>query len=63
MRSERDPIEQVRARIVDGGFADDVRLKDIDREVKTLVAEAAEFAQQSPEPDAAELMTDVLADA
>ncbi|MGH6719716.1 MAG: pyruvate dehydrogenase (acetyl-transferring) E1 component subunit alpha [Alphaproteobacteria bacterium] len=63
MRSERDPIEQVRARIVNGGFADDARLKDIDREVKAIVGEAAEFAQQSPEPDAAELMTDVLAGA
>jgi pyruvate dehydrogenase E1 component alpha subunit len=63
MRAERDPIEQVRARIVEGGHADDAALKEIDREVKAIVTEAAEFAQQSPEPDPAELLTDVLADA
>jgi len=63
MRAERDPIEQVRARIVEGGHADDAALKEIDREVKVIVAEAAEFAQQSPEPDPAKLLTDVLADA
>ena len=39
------------------------RSRKIDREVKTRVTEAAEFAQQSPEPDASELYTDVLADA
>jgi len=63
MRAERDPIEQVRARIVEGGHADDAALKEIDREVKVIVTEAAEFAQQSPEPDPAKLLTDVLADA
>ena len=35
-------------------------LKNIDREVKDMVAEAADFAQTSPEPDPSELWTDVL---
>ena len=34
--------------------------KAIDDEVKAIVQEAAEFAQSSPEPDPAELWTDVL---
>jgi pyruvate dehydrogenase E1 component alpha subunit len=63
MRSEHDPIDQVRKRLVDGGFADEAKLKDIDKEVKDLVTAAADFAQQSPEPDPSELWTDVLAEA
>jgi pyruvate dehydrogenase E1 component alpha subunit len=63
MRAERDPIEGVRTRIIEGGFADDAALKEIDRDVKAIVTEAAEFAQQSPEPDPSELLTDILADA
>jgi pyruvate dehydrogenase E1 component alpha subunit len=31
-------------------------LKDIDREVRAVVLEAAAFAQESPEPAAEELM-------
>jgi pyruvate dehydrogenase E1 component alpha subunit len=38
-------------------------LKDIDREVKAIVADAADFAQASPEPDPSELYTDVLVEA
>ena len=33
------------------------------REVKAIVTESAEFAQQSPEPDPKELWTDILVDA
>ena len=51
------------ATLLDDGIADEETLKEIDREVKAVVTEAAEFAQQSPEPDASELYTDVLADA
>ncbi|MGE5200520.1 MAG: pyruvate dehydrogenase (acetyl-transferring) E1 component subunit alpha [Acidobacteriota bacterium] len=63
MRSEHDPIDQVRKRLLDSGFADEARLKDIDKEVKDLVTAAADFAQESPEPDPSELWTDVLAEA
>jgi pyruvate dehydrogenase E1 component alpha subunit len=59
MRTERDCIEHVRKRLVDEGVTD-AEVKVIDDEVKKVVAEAAEFAQSSPEPDASELWTDVL---
>ncbi|PLX39482.1 MAG: pyruvate dehydrogenase (acetyl-transferring) E1 component subunit alpha [Hyphomicrobiales bacterium] len=59
MRTEQDPIEQVRARLLDSGFADEASLKDIDKEVRAIVAEAAEFAQTDPEPDPSELWTDI----
>jgi len=38
-------------------------LKQLDKEIKSTVTAAAEFAQQSPEPDPEELYTDVLREA
>ena len=60
VRSEQDPIEQVRARLLSGGRASEDELKDIDREIRAVVNTAAEFAQNDAEPDEAELWTDVL---
>jgi pyruvate dehydrogenase E1 component alpha subunit len=60
MRQEHDPIEQVRMRLVDSGAASEEDLKDIDKTIRTIIGEAAEYAQGDPEPDASELWTDVL---
>ncbi|MSO55033.1 MAG: pyruvate dehydrogenase (acetyl-transferring) E1 component subunit alpha [Rhodospirillales bacterium] len=60
IREESDPIDGLRKYILDSGLADDAELKEIDRQVKVQITEAAEFAQQSPEPDQTELYTDVL---
>ncbi|MEO9729198.1 MAG: pyruvate dehydrogenase (acetyl-transferring) E1 component subunit alpha [Parasphingorhabdus sp.] len=60
MRSEHDPIEQVKARLVDKKWADEDELKAIDKEVREIVADAAEFAQTDPEPDVSELYTDIV---
>ncbi len=60
MRSQHDPIEQLAKMLGESGIADEARLKQIDREVKEIVTAAADFAQQSPEPDPSELWTDVL---
>jgi len=62
MRSERDCIEHARQQLAEMGVAEE-ELKRIDDEVKKVIQQAAEFAQKSPEPDAAELWTDVLAEA
>jgi len=62
VRKTQDPIDQLKTRIVDGGHAEEATLKDIDREIKATVNEAAEFAQNAPEPDVSELFTDILAD-
>ena len=62
-RSERDPIDMVKNRLIEEGWATDDTLKSIDKEIKLVVADAAEFAQTSPEPNASELYTDVLLDA
>ena len=50
MRTEHDPIDQVRARLLDGAGRR-AKLKEIDKRGRDLVTEAAEFAQDSPEPD------------
>ncbi len=59
MRSEHDPIEQVRQRILAGNLASEDDLKVIDRQVRETVNASADFAQADPEPDAKELWTDV----
>jgi pyruvate dehydrogenase E1 component alpha subunit len=61
VRTHRDPIELVRSRILERGVANEDELKEIDREIRSLVNEAAEFATHDPEPDASELHTDVVA--
>jgi len=63
MRSESDPIDQLKQRLLDDGIYDEARLKDIDRNIKGVIGEAAEFAQHSPEPEPAELWTDILVEA
>jgi len=59
MRDERDPIEQVKARILKENIASEDDLKKTDSEIRAVVTEAAEFAQADPEPDASELYTDI----
>jgi pyruvate dehydrogenase E1 component alpha subunit len=63
MREQHDPIDQLRKKLLDDKAVTEEQLKDIDRDVKAVVSEAADFAQTSPEPDAAELFTDILIDA
>ncbi|WP_372057225.1 pyruvate dehydrogenase (acetyl-transferring) E1 component subunit alpha [Tistrella mobilis] len=60
MKAERDPIELVKKLLIDSGEWDEAKLKGIDREIKDIVVDAADFAQENPEPDPSELWTDVL---
>jgi len=59
MRSERDCIEGARHQLA-ALDVDEAEIKRIDDEVKRIVQDAADFAQASPEPDVAELWTDIL---
>jgi len=59
MRTQHDCIEGARHKL-EGMGVNDATIKAIDDEVKGIVQEAADFAQSSPEPDPAELYTDVL---
>jgi pyruvate dehydrogenase E1 component alpha subunit len=60
VRTEHDPIEQVRARLLATKRASEDQLKAIDAEVRKVINEAAEFATNDPEPDPSELFTDVV---
>ena len=62
-RAESDPIEMVKQRLLDEKWADEDQFKAIGKEIKLVVADCAEFAQNSPEPDPSELYTDVLLEA
>ena len=58
----KDPIDQVKALLVKEGVKEE-ELKKIDKDIRERIKEAAEFAQESPEPDPDELWTDVLVSA
>ncbi|MFG1479555.1 pyruvate dehydrogenase (acetyl-transferring) E1 component subunit alpha [Xanthobacter sp. V4C-4] len=60
MRTEHDPIEQVRARLLADHGATEDELKKVDAEVRDIVAASADFATHNPEPDPSELYTDIL---
>jgi len=62
IREERDAIEHVRELILQGKHANEDELKEIDKEIKRVVNEAAEFAKDSPEPSVDELYTDIYTD-
>lgn len=62
VRAEQDPIDRLRARLAEDKIMDEAGAKALDREVREIVNAAAEFAQNSPEPDPSELWTDVLSD-
>jgi len=62
VKQTRDPIDHIKERLAQAGVTED-DLKGIDGEVKRIVAEAAEFARTSPEPDPSELYTDVYLEA
>ena len=60
MRTEHDPIEQVRERLLKTWKVSEDELKGYDAAVRDIVAESADFATNDPEPDPSELWTDIL---
>jgi pyruvate dehydrogenase E1 component alpha subunit len=62
VRKHRDPIDHLKAKLEAAGISEE-RLKEIDNEVKQVVLDAAEYARTSPEPEPAELYTDVYLEA
>lgn len=59
-KEERDPIERLKSVMFSRGGLSEDDLKPIEKDVKAAISEAAQFAQECPQPDAAELWTDVL---
>ena len=62
MREEKDAIEHVRDLLLSGKHATEDDLKAIDKEIKAIVSDAADFSKDSPEPAEAELWTDIYTD-
>jgi pyruvate dehydrogenase E1 component alpha subunit len=59
---KRDPIGLLEQRILDAGAADEEALETIRKANKEIADAAVTFAEESPDPDIAELYTDVYAD-
>jgi pyruvate dehydrogenase E1 component alpha subunit len=58
---KRDPIVVLEALMREAGELDDERLAALEADVAAEVADAVQFAEESPDPDPSELWTDVLA--
>ena len=58
-RDHHDPIEGLKKVLIENGKSED-DLKAIDKAIRARVSEAADFAENSPEPEPSELYTDVL---
>lgn len=63
MRAERDPIEQVKNRILEKRYGTEEWFKEVETEIRAIVTEAADFATADSEPAASELWTDIYAPA
>ena len=58
----KDPIKQFKKYLTTNGVATETELDAIDKKIDTLINEAVEFAEQSPEPDPSELYRYVFAE-
>ncbi|HJS10484.1 pyruvate dehydrogenase (acetyl-transferring) E1 component subunit alpha [Sphingopyxis sp.] len=59
VRDKSDSIEHLKKLMADAGISED-KFKEIDKEIRAIVAESADFAESAPEPELHELYTDVL---
>jgi len=58
---ERDPIKLFSATLKEEGVLTDAQLEEMDHKIRAEVEEAVKFAEESPEPPAEDLYTDVYA--
>ena len=62
MREKHDAIEAAKVELLKRGVTEDT-IKQIDKNIRAQVTQAADFAENSPEPPLSELYTDVLVEA
>ncbi|MBI2707197.1 MAG: pyruvate dehydrogenase (acetyl-transferring) E1 component subunit alpha [Proteobacteria bacterium] len=60
VKETRDPIDLFKVYMTKTLKITEDKIKQVDDEIKIVVAEAVEFSKSSPEPDVSELYTDVL---
>ncbi|HEY5346635.1 MAG TPA: thiamine pyrophosphate-dependent enzyme, partial [Rhizomicrobium sp.] len=61
IREKRDPIEHFGQKLIARGVVSEEDLKAMDKETRAIVTQAADFATESPEPNDAQLYTDIYA--
>jgi len=59
VREHNDPIERAKKELLNMGETEE-GLKALDKSIRATVGEAADFAENSPEPERTELYTDIL---
>lgn len=59
-KENNDPILNLKKLMFNEDIAEENELVEIDKKVKQQILDAVEFSKQSPEPDPAELYTDIL---
>ncbi|PUE89191.1 thiamine pyrophosphate-dependent enzyme, partial [Xanthomonas hortorum] len=59
VRDKSDPIDHVK-KLLEAQGVTEADLKVLEQEIRKQVNEAPDFAEQTPEPDVAELYTEVL---
>lgn len=59
VRDKSDPIDHLKKELEALGVTED-DLRKLEKDIRAIVTEAADFAEQSPEPELEELYTDVL---
>lgn len=60
IQKDRDPIKHLANIILNEGIANEECLKNIQQDVKKIVQDSVEFAENSKEPEVSELFTDIL---
>jgi pyruvate dehydrogenase E1 component alpha subunit len=60
IRAEQDALERIKTILLDEKILGESEVKALDKDAKAIVAEAAAYAQNSPEPELSELFTDIL---
>ncbi|MFP4210229.1 MAG: thiamine pyrophosphate-dependent dehydrogenase E1 component subunit alpha [Alkalispirochaeta sp.] len=58
---QKDPIPRMRAVLVEHGVCTAEELDTVEEQARQMIEEAVEFANSSPDPDPADLLTDVYA--
>ncbi len=61
-REKKDPIDRLGQLLLKENIASEEELNDIEKSIRSIITEAVEFAQSSPEPDSSELFTDIYND-
>lgn len=59
-KDSRDPVQFIKSFLLNQKVATETDLKSIEQNIKEIVQQSAIFAEESPEPDASELLTDIL---